>query len=66
MQLQPHAERPDPELWLAVHEAPAAMLKRNQGDARAWPHQLHGMPADRLAMAASRLPRNAPQGKWLR
>lgn len=57
MSLHPHAPRPDPELWRAVHERPAARVASSfvkplhrETIARA----LHGMPADRLAMAASR------------
>ena len=63
MQLQPLAQRPDPELWRAVHDAPAALLQRTEDDASEWAAPLHGMPADRLAMAASRQPPDAPQGE---
>lgn len=52
MPAHPHGPRPDPELWRAVHERPAAPIP--------WPFDrgipaiaLHGMPADRLAMTAS-------------
>jgi len=62
MQLQPRAQRPDPELWRALHEQPRALPQRHEGDACAWAGKLHGMPADRLAMAASRQPHDAPQG----
>lgn len=48
----------DPELWRAVHDRPAplplhASLDPDVDDD---PAALHGMPADRLAMAASRWP----------
>ncbi len=66
MQLHPRAQRPDPELWRAVHDAPAALLQRTDGDARGWTAPLHGMPADRLAMAASRQLQDVPQGGRLR
>lgn len=55
MSLQPCASSPDPELWRAVHERPGdavalpACAPQNAGVARS----PHGMPADRLAMAAS-------------
>ena len=52
MQLQPHALRPDPELWRALHDAPNALAPRTDTGLLHTP--LHGMPADRLAMAASR------------
>ncbi len=53
--LLPHAPRPDPELWRAVHEQPLALAASAVG--RTARHRLairtpHGMPADRLAMAA--------------
>ncbi len=63
MQLQPRAQRPDPELWRAVHDAPAPLLQSHEGAAGGWADPLHGMPADRLAMAASRQPPDAPQGE---
>ena len=66
MQLQQRAHQPDPELWRAVHDAPAALLQRTEGDASEWAAPLHGMPADRLAMAASRQFPDAPQGVRLR
>lgn len=56
MQLQPRAPRPDPELWRAVHGAQAAPPLRHESDGSTQAHPLHGMPADRSAMAASRLP----------
>jgi len=62
MQLQPRVQHPEPELWLALHEVPAILLQRDDGDASGWTAALHGMPADRLAMAASRQPHDAPQG----
>jgi hypothetical protein len=66
MQLHPRAQRPDPELWRAVHDAPAALSQLVDCDASGWADALHGMPADRLAMAASRQPPEAPQGERLR
>ena len=66
MQLQPRAHQPDPELWRAVYDAPAALLQRTEGDTSGWTAPLHGMPADRLAMAASRQLQNAPLGDRLR
>lgn len=66
MQLQPRANCPDPELWRAAHEAPSPSLQRHEVDAISWPDPLHGMPADRLAMAASRQPRHVPQGERMR
>ena len=62
MQLNPRAQRPDPELWRAVHDAPPALLQCTEGDASTLAAPLHGMPADRLAMAASRLLLDAPRG----
>jgi hypothetical protein len=55
MSLHPQAPRPEPELWRAVHEQTAALSSpfirsfHSITTARA----PHGMPADRLAMAAS-------------
>lgn len=66
MQLQPRAHLPDPELWRAVHEAPATSAQRHVVANTAWPHPPHGMPADRLAMAASLQPCLAPQSERLR
>ena len=65
MQLQPRAERPDPELWRAVYNTPAAHLTHHAGDADGWASQPHGMPADRLAMAASRQPLDTSQRERL-
>lgn len=56
MQLQPHTRRADPELWRAVHEQFLCMPQRNEDLLAAQRHTLHGMPADRLAMAASGWP----------
>lgn len=53
-------EQADPELWRAVHEQPTALPLHTDIDPALnldiGPAALHGMPADRLAMAASRLP----------
>ncbi len=65
MQLQPRAQRPDPELWRAVHEVPVAPLSRHEGDVSGWATPLHGMPADRLAMAACRRHPDRPQADRL-
>ena len=50
----------DPELWRAVHDKPAALPMHADIhpalDLDTGPAALHGMPADRMAMAASRLP----------
>ncbi|MEI7464785.1 MAG: hypothetical protein WCJ87_05530 [Burkholderiales bacterium] len=54
MQLQPRVQHPEPELWRALHEAPGIALQRDDGEASGWTAPVHGMPADRLAMAASR------------
>jgi hypothetical protein len=62
MQLQPRAQHPDPELWRAVHDAPLASLSRHEVEVGGRSAPLHGMPADRLAMAASRLLPDAPRG----
>ncbi len=55
MHLQPRAQRPDPELWRAVHEAQVAPPSRHESGDSTRAHPLHGMPADRSAMAASRV-----------
>ena len=54
MPAHPHGPRPDPELWRAVHERPAAPTP--------WPFDRgspaiapHGMPADHVARAALHL-----------
>ncbi len=54
MQLQPRAQHADAELWHAVHEAPTSTLPRSEELAGRKVDALHGMPADRMAMAASR------------
>lgn len=60
MPLLSRPEQADPELWRAVHDRPTALplhasidLELDSDDGLT---SLHGMPADRLAMAASRLP----------
>ena len=65
MQLQPRAQLPDPELWRAVHDAPA-LLRSHEDDVSGRADPLHGMPADRLAMAASRRHQDPPPGEPLR
>ena len=56
MPLLSRPEQADPELWRAVHDRPAALPLHADIDIDDGPVALHGMPADRLAMAASRLP----------
>ena len=56
MQLQPRARQADPELWRALHEPLICVTPRSEGVFNAHTDALHGMPADRLAMAASRWP----------
>ena len=66
MHLQPRAQRPDLELWRAVHEAQVTPPLHIESAASKRAHPLHGMPADRSAMAASRLSVGARQGEPLR
>ena len=67
MHLQPLAPRPDPELWRAVYEAQATPPSRHESDDSTRAHTLlHGMPADRSAMAASQLPMGARRVERLR
>lgn len=54
MQLQPHTRQADPELWRALHEQRFLAPQRGEDVLDARSDTLHGMPADRLAMAASR------------
>jgi len=54
MQLEPRAQHADAELWRAVHDAPTCTLPRGKELAVGRFDAPHGMPADRLAMAASR------------
>lgn len=54
MQLEPRAQHADAELWRAVHDAPTSTPPRSEGLAVGRFDAPHGMPADRLAMAASR------------
>jgi hypothetical protein len=65
MQLQPRVQHPEPELWRALHEVPAILLQRDDSEASGWTAALHGMPADRLAMAASRHPQDGPRSERL-
>lgn len=58
--MRPHDSRPNPELWRAVHDRTAApvssfFVRPATGTTIALSLP-HGMPADRLAMAASRQP----------
>ncbi len=66
MRLQPSSPRPDAELWRAVHEAQVALPSRHESGDGTPAHPLHGMPADRSAMAASRLPAGARRSEPLR
>lgn len=54
MQLQPRAQHADAELWRAVRDTPTSTLPRSEELADGKVDALHGMPADRMAMAASR------------
>ena len=54
MRLLPRAQHADLELWRAVHEQPIATPQRSEVPRNTPGGTLHGMPADRLAMAASR------------
>lgn len=56
MQLQPRARQADPELWRALHEHALCAPPRSEKVVSTHADTLHGMPADRLAMAASRWP----------
>ncbi|OYT99882.1 MAG: hypothetical protein CFE40_00705 [Burkholderiales bacterium PBB1] len=56
MHLQPHTRQADPELWRAVHERFLSVPQRNEVPLGTQRDTLHGMPADRLAMAASGWP----------
>ena len=66
MHLQPRAQRPDPELWRAVHEGQMTLPSHIESAASTRAHPLHGMPADRSAMAASRLSVGAQHAEPLR
>ena len=54
MQLQPRAQHADAELWRAVHDASSSTLQLSEDLACGKAEAPHGMPADRMAMAASR------------
>lgn len=56
MQLQPRTQQADPELWRALHEHSPCVPLRSEEVVGTHADTLHGMPADRLAMAASRWP----------
>ena len=66
MQLQPHTRQADPELWRAVHEQFLSVPQHNEDLLGAQGDTLHGMPADRLAMAASGWPLEARVGEGIR
>jgi hypothetical protein len=66
MQLQPHTRQADPELWRAVHEQLLSVPQCNADLLGAQGDTLHGMPADRLAMAASGWPLEGRVGQGIR
>jgi hypothetical protein len=66
MQLERRAQYADAELWRAVHDAPMSTLPRSEELAGERVDEPHGMPADRLAMAASRSALNRRGSEQLR